>query len=66
MDKVADRLAAELEDALSDMNGVRSRGSLTDEEAAVALGSLLEAQGIRLNDGLLHTLAARPHRSSST
>jgi hypothetical protein len=63
MDRVADRLATNLKDALSSLDRLRDDTPLTDEEATVALSALLHDQGIRLNDGLLQVFVG--HRKGS-
>jgi hypothetical protein len=58
MDRLATRLAAAIGDAVTGVESVRRSRNLTDDEAAMALDRLLESRGIRLNDGLLRSLAA--------
>ena len=61
IDRVADRLAEVLGDALSSLVRLRGDVALTDDQAARELSVLLEAQGIQLDDGLVHALANGCH-----
>lgn len=56
VNRVADRLADTLTEALMSLCKLRRTHPLTDEEAATALTALLHEQGIQLNGDLLHTL----------
>lgn len=56
MDRVAARLAESLNGPLTSLARLRESHRLSDAEAIRALASMLQGQGIQLNDGLLGTL----------
>jgi hypothetical protein len=58
IDRVADRLADVLGEAIDTLVSSRRTEALTEEQAARELGDLLDAQGIHLADGLVHVLAS--------
>lgn len=61
IDRVADRLAGVLGEALASLARLRGDEMLTDDEAARELSALLDAQGIQLADGLVEALACGCH-----